>query len=121
MNKPVYFSSLSITILATLGGFITLLPRAAASYPNILGYSSVCTFAPAASLYCFFIAGLSCFIRSVFFKYETGSAGVRLKKHARSVIPLGLVLLLALGSTVWFGTVKSQYTDTVSTATVTES
>lgn len=50
MNKLLYALLLTVTVLGTAGAVATLLPSAAASYPNILGYRSVCTFAPAASL-----------------------------------------------------------------------
>ena len=88
------------------------MPREAASWPNILGYSSLCTFAPAATFFCFFLAGLSCFIRSVFIKDQSGTPQKRFKKHRRSLIPLTLVLILALGFTGGFLKVKSQYTST---------
>jgi hypothetical protein len=70
MHRLSYRLLILFTVLATLGGLLTLLPRAAASYPNLIGYSSLCTFAPAATFYCFFLAGLSCVIRATFVKGE---------------------------------------------------
>jgi len=87
---------------------LTLIPHQGASWPNIIGYSSLCTFAPAASLYCFFIAGSVCLFRANAVK----------KKHAgrgRDAVPGALavaaVLVLAVIFTVQFARVKSAYTE----------
>jgi len=40
MHRLSYRLLILFTVLATLGGQLTLLPRAAASYPNLIGYSS---------------------------------------------------------------------------------
>ncbi|MFP4362796.1 MAG: hypothetical protein ACLFR1_02880 [Spirochaetia bacterium] len=117
MHKPLYKVLFAITVLATLGGLLTLIPWPAASWPNIMGYSSLCTFAPAATLYCFLIAGISCFLRAAFVKESKGTAIEKLQKHLHAVVPLAVILVLALGSTVWFVNVKVQYTDAGSAAT----
>lgn len=111
MNRLLYKTLLLFTSLATLGGILTLVPWKNASYPNILGYSSLCTFAPAATLYCFFIAGFSCFIRSTFVKEERGTAAQKFKKHRQSLIPLGLVFVSALVVTFSFIQIKQTYQD----------
>ena len=119
MRPLVYKILLGFTVLCTLGGILTLLPTGAASYPNIIGYKSLCTFAPAATFFCFFIAGLSCFIRSTLIKDSSGSAGQRIKKHGKSFIPLGIVLAAAIFSMIVFLNIKNQYTgraDTISAA-----
>lgn len=124
MHRLSYKVLLLFTILASIGGLLTLLPREAAGYPNILGYRSLCTFAPAASFFCFLLAGISCFIRATFVKDQSGNPGNRFGKHRRALIPLILVLLIALGSTVWFLQVKSRYprggSDTETAATASE-
>ena len=109
MRKPMYFVLLSITIVTALGGIISLIPYSNASFTSLLGYKAFCTFNPASSLFCFFIAGSSCFFRSTFFKYEQGTAKEKLKKHLHSLLPLSLILLLAIGSTFWFISVENQY------------
>lgn len=110
MNKPLYAALLGFTVLATLGGLLTLLPWESASYPNVLGYKSLCTFAPAATLFCFFLAGLSCHLRAALVKdQDGGTPGQKLNHHAQAWRPLGLLLVLALGATVWFGAVKTSY------------
>ncbi|RKX76224.1 MAG: hypothetical protein DRP87_12465 [Spirochaetes bacterium] len=108
---------LLLTIIATIAGLMTLMPRSAASYPNILGYKSLCTFTPAGTFFCFFIAGSSCFIRSTFVKDRKGSVWERLKQHRKGIFVLAIVLCLAAFSTVWFFNNKAKYPDTSTTAT----
>ena len=117
MNKRLYALLLVVTILAAAGGVVTLLPRAAASYPNLLGYRSVCTFAPAATLFCLLAAGVSCFFRASLAKESSGTPRQRMVRHFRSIVPLALVLLLALASTVWYAAVKVRYADASTEAT----
>jgi hypothetical protein len=119
MNKT-YIVLLIITILITLGGLLTLMPWPAASYENVFGYKSLCTFAPAATLFCFLIAGTICFIRSTFFKPQGGTAGERFRRHAKRLIPLVVVLILAVASTFWFNGVKAYYIDTTTSASQAE-
>lgn len=63
-QPAAYYALLGVTVALTLLGVVTLLPRAAASKPNLIGYRSVCTFAPAASAICALLAGTSCTIRN---------------------------------------------------------
>lgn len=117
MNKKLYGVLLILTIVATVGGILTLIPWPSASYPNVLGYRSLCTFAPAATFFCFAIAGTSCVIRASLVKRRAiaGRAVVR----AAPVVVVALLYFTAIGFTVWFGLVKSTYTDGASGATVT--
>ena len=62
-KKKGYALMLLLSILVTLGGLVTLVPYAAASKVNLLGYKSLCTNAPISTLLCFLIAGVICFIR----------------------------------------------------------
>ena len=109
MNSPWYKILLALSLLAALGGIVSLWPASGASYPNVMGYRSVCTFAPAASLYCFAIAGISCFLRASMVKEREGSPGQRIEKHAKALVILISILALALASTFWFVGVKSRY------------
>ena len=63
---PAYRGLLFLSLLFTVAAFITLLPRQPASYPNLLGYKSVCTFAPVATAFCCLLAGITCIIRARF-------------------------------------------------------
>ena len=120
LHRLSYKLLLLLSLVAAAGGVITMIPAAGASYPNIIGYSSLCTFAPAAALYCFFIAGSSCFIRATFIKDQSGSLKDRAVKHRKSLIPLVIVLITAIGFTFWFASVKAEYTDSFTAATETE-
>jgi hypothetical protein len=111
MHRLSYRLLILFTILATLGGLLTLLPRAAASYPNLIGYSSLCTFAPAATFYCFFLAGLSCVIRATFVKGKMKSLG-------KSIAVLILILVPAVVFTVRYQNIKTFYADTETSATI---
>mgnify|MGYP003563464113 CR=1 FL=1 len=116
-NRQTLISiSMLFTILATIGGILTLIPWAGASYPNVLGYKSLCTFAPTATLACFFLAGLSCFLRATFLKETEGSLREKFRRHAHSLAPLGLLLVLFIASMIWFLAVKAQYIDAGSAA-----
>jgi len=120
MHRLSYKLLLALTIISTLAGVATLFPHTGASYPSVLGYKSLCTFAPAATFYCFLIAGISCFIRSTFIKDQSGSKPERLNRHSPSFIPLTLILILAIGSTIWFVNVKARYPDTNTSASIQE-
>ena len=118
MFKLSYKILLLLTILASVAGLLTLIPLASASYPNVMGYKSLCTFAPAATFYCFLIAGTSCFIRSTLIKDQSGSGMKRLVKHIRSLIPLLIMLTAALLSTYLIVLEKEIYIDDVAGATI---
>lgn len=120
MQRLSYKLLLLLTIVATAGGILTLMPRSAASYPNLIGYSSLCTYAPAATFFCFFIAGFTCFIRSTFIKDQSGSNRDRFKRHAKRLIPLGIVLVAALMFHFRYSNIKARYTDGGTSASVSE-
>lgn len=63
-ETPAYNGLLILTKLFTLGAILTLVPNPWASWPNILGYKSLCTFAPAATALCGLLAGITCTVRS---------------------------------------------------------
>jgi uncharacterized membrane protein len=117
MHRISYKILFLITVIASISGILTLLPTASASYPNVMSYKSFCTFNPAASLFCFLIAGFSCFIRSALIKDQSGSVKERLKKHIHSLIPLVIILILALSSSGWIILEKQKYIDSGSGAT----
>lgn len=109
--RPVLYKLLLVfTVLCSIGGILTLWPFSGASYPNIIGYSSLCTFTPAASLFCFLMAGISCMIRAAFAREASGSAKERITRHRAAFFPLGFLLIAALICTVWFGVIKGRYT-----------
>lgn len=66
--KKAYFVSLTITIISTSLAVITIIPWSMASYSNLIGYKSICSFTPISTLLLIAIAGSSCLIRSKKFK-----------------------------------------------------
>ncbi len=116
MNTRLYFVLMLVTIICAVGGVLTLIPAPGASYANLLGYRSLCTFAPAATLYCFLAAGITCVLRASLVKRAGYSGGKPVFKPAPIVV-LVVVLGLAIASTIWFVNVKSQYTDATTAVT----
>ena len=110
-----YGALIALSFLATIGGILTLIPNAAASYPNILGYRSLCTFTPAATFFCFGIAGTSCVVRASLVKRAAMAGKPVFRKPAVAVV--AIILALGIASTVWFVSVKSQYTAAPETIT----
>jgi hypothetical protein len=63
----VYVILLIVTILLTLAAILTLIPMASASQVSLLGYRSLCSFAPISSLLLLAAAAGVCFVRSKYF------------------------------------------------------
>jgi hypothetical protein len=116
MNTKLYGVLLVVTVALAIGGVITLVPVAGASFPNVIGYRSLCTFAPAASLYCFAAAGLTCVMRSSLVKRAAHNGG----KPVFRVVPIVVVLIvlcLAVLSHLWIVDVKAVYLDGITAVT----
>jgi MFS superfamily sulfate permease-like transporter len=108
---PAYQPLLVLSGLFTLGAILTLIPNPGASWPNILGYSSLCTFAPGATFACALLAAVCCTIRA------------RLVRRIPSPVfaPVVAIAVLALGltvSTLNWASQKVQFKDGVSSATL---
>lgn len=110
-----YKIMLGFTILAAVGGILTMIPWPSASYPNILGYKSLCTFAPSAAFFCFLAAGLCCFLRAAFIKDRSGTNKEKFIRHAHSFIPLGIIAVIAVVLMIRFIDIKADYTSIDST------
>jgi len=63
-KSPAYKGLLILSFALSVAAVLTLLPKSNASYPNLLGYKSICTFTPIATLLCGFLAGLTCTVRA---------------------------------------------------------
>lgn len=116
MFRTSYKVLLGLTIAVTIGGILTLIPAQNASYPNVLGYKSLCTFAPAGTFFCFFIAGGLCFIRSTYIKDTSGERRERIKRHVKRLIPVALVFVFGIASLGWYLSAKAPYLDAQSGA-----
>jgi hypothetical protein len=104
-----YALLLGISALFALGAIATLLPSPSAPWPNVLGYKSICPFAPAATFACALLAAICCTVRA------------RLVRRAPSpaFLPVAAFLLLgaafAWSTTAWAGE-KAKYADATSAA-----
>ena len=116
MNRNAYSLLMVATIVATVGTILTLIPWPSASYENVLGYRSLCTFSPAATLYCAAIAGTCCVLRASLVKRKA-MAGKAVFKTA-GIAVVAVLYLAGLATTIWFVNVKSQYTDGTTAPTV---
>ncbi len=107
---PAYVPLLFLSGLFALGAIVTLLPNQRASWPNIMGYLSVCTFAPGASFACALLAAVTCTIRA------------RLVRKIPSpvFVPVAVIAVLGIGLAVstaaWAGEKAKYSTDTTSSA-----
>jgi len=66
-KQPGYAIMFGLTVAAAVSAAITLMP-AAGHRPNVLGYGSVCVWAPWSTIVLVAVAGVSCKLRSRFFK-----------------------------------------------------
>jgi len=117
MTRPLYPVLLVVTIACAVGGVLTLIPASGASYENVLGYRSLCTFAPAASLYCFAAAGITCILRASLVKRPSLNGG-RVEFRLAPVLVVLIVMCLAVLAHLWFVSVKSTYLDATSAVTL---
>jgi uncharacterized protein with FMN-binding domain len=91
-EPPLYWILLGLSALFTLCAVVTLLPSAGASKPNVLGYRSVCCFAPAASALCGLLAAVTCALRNRLVSRSASSA-----RYRPLIAPVGAaVILLAI-------------------------
>jgi uncharacterized protein with FMN-binding domain len=96
-------ASLVFSILAV----VTLLPNPGASKPNVLGYRSVCSFAPAASAVCGLLAGITCTMRNRRVSVNASSA-----RYQPFIAPAAAALALiavVVGFGVRFQSIQSRY------------
>ena len=70
MNKARKNVLYAVTVILTLLAAATLVPNPGASWPNLLGYRSVCTFAPVSTLILCWATAVVCTYRS-----RSGKAG----------------------------------------------
>lgn len=99
-----YYALLGVTVVFTVLAIVTLLPNPGASKPNVLGYRSVCPFAPAASALCGLLAGVTCTIRNRMVSRRAASA-----RYAPPFAPIAAaVVLLAVVAVFTVRFVKAQ-------------
>ena len=118
MKMAPYVALLLISLLAAVGAVLTLIPASGASYENVLRYKSLCTFAPAATLFCSFIAGASCVVRASLLK-RRALYGRPVFKTIPLIVLAG-ILVLAILSSVWFVRIDARYPDGATSASISD-
>ncbi|MBU1078933.1 MAG: hypothetical protein KKB59_00450 [Spirochaetes bacterium] len=99
---PAYKPLLALSGLFALAAVATLVPNPNASWPNVMGYSSLCTFAPGATFGCALLAAITCTIRARLVRRIPSPVFV----PAVAIAVLGIGL--AVSTAAWAG-VKASY------------
>jgi uncharacterized protein with FMN-binding domain len=106
-ESPAYWTLLGLSMAFAVLAVVTLIPHAAALKPNVLGYRSVCSFAPAATALCGVLAGITCTLRNRIFSRRAPSM-----RHRPLIVPAGVgIVLLALTAVfgIRFGVSQSRF------------
>ena len=94
-ESPAYWAMLGLSLAFSILAVVTLIPGASAK-PNVLGYHSVCSFAPAATALCGFLAGITCTLRNRLVSRRASSM-----RYRPLFIPAGVGLVLLLVAAVF--------------------
>jgi len=116
-ESMAYYGMLGLSLVFTILAVVTMLPNPAAAKPNVLGYRSVCSFAPAASALCGLLAGVTCTIRNRRFSKSSASA-----RYRPLIVPIGVVVLLLGAAAVFgirFGVAQSRFGSVIAKTEVT--
>jgi uncharacterized protein with FMN-binding domain len=106
-ESAAYWGLLALSLAFSILAAVTLIPNPNAAKPNVLGYRSVCSFAPAATALCGVLAGITCTIRNRVFSRRASSM-----RYRPLIVPggVGIVLLaLALVFGIRFGNAQSRF------------
>ncbi|HVO39667.1 MAG TPA: FMN-binding protein [Spirochaetia bacterium] len=90
-ENGAYFGLLALTVALTALAVVALVPSPAASKPNVLGYRSVCSFAPASSAICGLAAGVVCTLRG-----RLVSRGAKSARYRPLILPAGVGVILVV-------------------------
>ncbi len=116
-ESAAYWAMLGLSLAFSILAVVTLLPHPAAAKPNVLGYRSVCSFAPTATLLCGVLAGLTCTIRNR--RFSRGAASAR---YRPLFVPVGVGVLLLAGALVFgirFGNAQARFGEVIARTQVT--
>jgi uncharacterized protein with FMN-binding domain len=106
-ESAAYWSLLALSLGFSILALVTLIPNPAAVKPNVLGYRSVCSFAPAATALCGILAGITCTVRNRVFSRRSSSM-----RYRPLIVPGGVGILLIVTALVFgirFGSAQSRF------------
>jgi uncharacterized protein with FMN-binding domain len=106
-ESPAYWALLALTLAFSVLAVVTLVPNPAAVKPNVIGYRSLCSFAPAATALCGFCAGVTCTLRNRLVSRRASSM-----RYRPLFIPAGVGLILLVVALVFgirFGAAQSRF------------
>ena len=106
-QPAAYQAMLALTIAFSVLAVVTLLPNPRASKPNVLGYRSVCSFAPAASALCGLLAGITCTLRNRIVSRKAASS-----RYAPLFAPIGATVAFVIIAAVFgvrFARIQSRF------------
>lgn len=106
-QPPAYLALLGLSLVFSVLAVVTLLPDPNASKPNVLGYRSICTFAPAATALCGLLAGITCILRNRL--VSARRAATRFQPPFVAVIVLGILIALAAVFGARFGAAQARF------------
>ncbi len=106
-QPPAYLALLGLSLVFSVLAVVTLFPDPNASKPNVLGYRSICTFAPAATALCGLLAGITCILRNRL--VSARRAATRFQPPFVAVIVLGILIALAAVFGARFGAAQARF------------
>jgi uncharacterized protein with FMN-binding domain len=110
-QPPAYIAMLVLTVAFSILAIVTMLPSPGASKPNVLGYRSVCSFAPAASALCGLLAGITCTLRNRLISRLAAS-----RRYAPLFAPVGASIVLVAIAVVFgigFGRAQARFVSVI--------
>jgi uncharacterized protein with FMN-binding domain len=110
-QPPAYLLLIGLSLAFSVLAVVTMLPNPNASKPNVLGYRSVCTFAPAATALCGLLAGITCILRNRLVSVRR--AATRFQPPFVAVIVLGALVALAAVFGARFGAAQARFGEVI--------
>jgi len=106
-QSRAYYGMLGVSLVFSILAVVTLLPNPGASKPNVLGYRSVCSFAPAASALCGLLAAVTCTVRNR--RVSVNAASTRYQPLIAPIAAALALVAVAVAFGVRFSNIQSRY------------
>jgi len=110
-QPAAYYALIGLSLVFSILAVITLLPNPSASKPNVLGYRSVCTYAPAATALCGIAAGITCVLRNRL--VSARRASTRYQPPFVAILVLGALTAAAAIFGARFSAVEARFEDLI--------